>query len=355
MFRSPPVTLTEPARACSRGSKAAFTLVEVLVSMTILLMMLLIMTQVIGTTQKTWHAASSRLTQFREARTAFDTITRGLTQATLNPFRDFTYEGSTILGSPPKTAPTAAPTGYATSADLGFRIGAASKIFAGFGAPNMMPGHAVVFQAPLGNTITEINRPLNSLLCVSGYFVLFGTDLNYLPMGLVGRLQPRSRYRLYQYQPTTESNPVYNDVATQKRDAWVAIDSATATPDIRPVAENIVALILAPSFPGAAGGALVPLGRSPPGMVYDFNSYVDVAHKNQLPSSVQVAMVAMDEESAARVEQKYGTSAPTLFGATFVNADNLDADLREVRAALEKLRLNFRIFSSTVFIPAADK
>jgi len=355
MFRSPTVTLTEQARACPRGSKAAFTLVEVLVSMTILLMMLLIMTQVIGTTQKTWHAASSRLTQFREARTAFDTITRGLTQATLNPFRDFTYDGSNVLGSPPQGSPTAAPTGYAASADLGFRMGAASKIFTGFGAPNMMPGHAVIFQAPLGNTIVEAYRPLNSLLCVSGYFVLFGTDLNYLPMGLVGRLQPRSRYRLYQYLPTTESNPVYNDIATGKPADWVTVDSATSTADIRPVAENILALVLAPSFPGAAGGALVPLGHSPPGTIYDFNSYLDALHKNQLPSSVQVVMVAMDEESASRIEQQFGTGAPTLFGATFTNADNLDADLREVREALAKLRVNFRIFSSTVFIPAADK
>ena len=364
MVTTPAFNPTDPARARSRAGAAAFTLVEVLVSMAILLMMLLIMTQVISTTQKTWHAASARLTQFREARIAFDTITRGLSQATLNPYRDFNY-GSGTPGLPPGTSPLLPPIGFMRWADLGIHMDIASNVFTNFGSSNM-PGHAVIFQAPLGYTAIDSYHALNSLLCVSGYFVLFGSDVDYLPTGLISRLEPRSRYRLYQYQPTTESNPVfYNKINTPATPgAWATIDKSKmidnlGAPLYHPGAENILALVLAPSFnTGAPAGAVVALGAptTAPSQ-YSFNSYTDTdpAKQFHLPTSVQVVMVAMDEESASRVALMYGTNAPSLFNATFTNPGNLDGDLRLARLSLEKLRVNYRIFSSTVFIPAAEK
>ncbi len=361
MFCSNPVIPAGPARRRWRKACGAFTLVEVLVSVTILLMMLLIMTEVIGTTQRTWHGASSRLTQFREARNAFDTINRGLSQATINSFRDYYYDSVNKPGIPPATTPLAAPTGYTQCADLGIVMGQAPKIFTGYGSSTTMPGHAVLFVAPLGNVKKADYRPLNSLLCMCGYFVHFDTDSDYLPTGLVSRLQPRSRFRLYQFLPYSEYNLATNFAAAGQRGAWAT--AGVAKPFARDftsiVAENILALILAPSFAATAnGGGVVALGQSSPYTSYEFNSFDTNLPENlryHLPTSIQVVMVAMDEESATRVAQTSGQSAPVLFNTTFTNPSSLDNDLRLAREALQKLKVNFRIFSSTVFLPAADK
>jgi uncharacterized protein (TIGR02599 family) len=48
-----------------------FTLIELLVSMTFLVILMLVVSQVVGIVQRTWVRSNSRVSQFREARTAF--------------------------------------------------------------------------------------------------------------------------------------------------------------------------------------------------------------------------------------------------------------------------------------------
>src|SRR6478735_2184091 len=64
----------------------AFTLVELLLSMTILSVLMVVVVNVIGIVQQQWTRANSKVTAFREARMAFDVITRNLSQATLNTY-----------------------------------------------------------------------------------------------------------------------------------------------------------------------------------------------------------------------------------------------------------------------------
>ena len=344
-------TLTpRAARVACRRRFAAFTLVEVLVSMVILLMMMLIITQVISTAQRTWRQASARLSQFREARTAFDTITRGLSQATINSYRtyDYGYDGPAGI---PKDA-LQAPVGYVRTAELGLVMGPMATVLPGLGAPNVTPGHGVLFQAPLGYTATSAFRPLNRLLCVRGYFVLFSDDLGYMPQGLASRLESKSRFRLYEYQPTTETNTVYTGGSF---DGWTKVTKAAIDANKRPVAENILTLIMAPSFNTAAGGgALAVAGQNSGSATYDFNSYKSATNQYQLPTSVRVVMVAIDEESANRLSQQYGNRPPQLFSAAFSSPGSLTNDLKLVRESLLKAKVNFRIFSSTISIPSAD-
>ena len=79
---------------------AAFTLIELLVSVTFLVILMMVVTQVIGIVQRTWVRANSRVSQFREARRAFDLISRNLSQATLNTYwtTDLTQLSSDALG-----------------------------------------------------------------------------------------------------------------------------------------------------------------------------------------------------------------------------------------------------------------
>jgi len=105
---------------------------------------LLIITQVIGQAQRSWRSASSRVTQFREARIAFDTITRNLRQATLNSYRNFFYlsTGNQVPADVRET-----PDGYKRYAELGFRTDNAATIVSNAGGVDALPGHAVMFQA----------------------------------------------------------------------------------------------------------------------------------------------------------------------------------------------------------------
>ncbi len=348
----------DPALRTGRRRFRGFSLVEVLVSMTILLGMLLIITQVISSAQQTWRRASQRLSQFREARTAFDTITRGLSQAAINSYRTYDYG----YGGPPGVpkSPLQAPTGYTTTAELGIVMGQSNSIFTGLGGSTVSPGHAVLFQAPLGYTLNPDYRQLNRLMCVRGYYILFGSDTDYMPQGLTGSLQTKYRYRLWEYQPPAETNMVY---APGKTTAWTKVAAGDMAPSsgvntVRPVAENILTLVLAPSFGAAAsgGGSVVTVNQNSAPTHYEFNSYTpaDSALKYHLPTSVQVVMVAIDEESAIRLAQQYGTNPPQLYAASFNNPAALANDLKIVRESLLKRHVNFRVFSSSVILSAAN-
>src|SRR5258708_3308729 len=66
-----------------------FTLVELLVSMGILSVLSIILVSITNSTASTWRYPTSRIEQFRGAETAFEGITRRLSQATLNTYWDY--------------------------------------------------------------------------------------------------------------------------------------------------------------------------------------------------------------------------------------------------------------------------
>lgn len=348
----------------------AFTLVEVLVSMVILAMIMLIITQVIGQAQRSWQSASSRVTQFREARIAFDTITRNLRQATINSYRNFVYANNTQVPNDIKEAPV----GYKRYAELGFRTDNAAVLVSGGGSSASLPGHGVVFQAPLGKSITPGEIPgiplydqLKSLLCIRGYFVRYSSDSAFVPVGLRGRLEEKNRYRLYEYRPPSEVNSAYSEAASGASIGdWTTINSGAASQFIAPVAENIILLVLSPTFAQVEEDAAAPprLSSRDQGGIYSYNSYLGVTgaagqavEPHRLPRSVQVSLVAIDEESAKRLADQNGTGAPDLLGksgASFTNPDVFEQDMIKLKRTLSDMRLNYRVFSSTVFIPGAD-
>ena len=67
-------------------SATGFSLVELLVSMTILTAIMLLFVGILDQTQKTWNYAEGQISQFREARVAFDLMTKSISQATLNTY-----------------------------------------------------------------------------------------------------------------------------------------------------------------------------------------------------------------------------------------------------------------------------
>jgi uncharacterized protein (TIGR02599 family) len=347
------------------GIYRAFTLVEVMVSMVVLAIMMMLIAQIIGTTQRSWRSASSRLSQFREARIAFDTITRNLRQATLNAYRDFRYANGTNV--PSTSSPSEAPEGYMRISELAFVSGQAKDLVKGVPKASLS-GHAVFFQAPLGVTDPDTSpkvggRPkyenLKHLLCGRGYFVQFGDDSNYLPFDLKSRLTVTSRFRLMEYQPPAEKNTIYDST---DKDDWFDIDTAY----LRPVSDKIIGLILSPRL--ASGDESISVGgvsQKPTSIAPDYSfdsrkkdgSGSAQGMQHMLPPVVKVTMVALDDASMDQIARGRNSkvSLEDINDAMgkFDKASGYDSNLESLKRKLSDGKVNYRIFEATVVIPAS--
>lgn len=366
----PPVSLWR------RSAARAFTLVEILVSLGVLAILLLISAEVIGTVQTTWTSTNARVSQFREARTAFDIITRNLSQATLNTYLD--YDNNYLTSGDPASATTTAPSRYVRKSDLRFVCGQAANLVQSGGGGGILPGHAVFFQAPLGIAHDPNFAGLDRLLCGRGYFVQFTSDEFFRP-AFIASSTLRYRYRLMEYSPPAEQNLIYSDPATKS--AWMNRagiplqrgETALNRSLTRPVADNIIALVISPMIDSAATGAVAAGGtRSSTRIAENFEyDSEQIRLENQLglgqqgtqyllPPLVRVVLVAIDETSADRLSQTSGDAGTPPFGTQISDmitgrpATQLNQTLEEIGQLLrQQYRVNYRIFSATVSLRGA--
>lgn len=361
------------------ASPSGFTLVELLVSMSVLAILMVLVTQVVGQVQKTWLASNTRVSQFREARTAFDLVTHNLAQASLNPYWDTDSggiaNGSTTYAERAKQIPTQ----YVRKSDLQFITGRAADLVQG--APNKdaqhLPTSAVFFQATLGTTQVPDYERMQTLLCGRGYFIQFGDDAAFRPPFV---LTGTNRYRLMEYSPTSEHNTIYYDewknlgAKNWFRDAGAAMDRATeataagnSTTSIargytRPIAENIVTFVVAPRVSTQSAQAS---GKNDPHWIapnyaYDSTQKDNISTTNPqgtqhlLPPLVDVVMIAIDEASQDNFDT---TDLGNLQGLFTANASQIDTNISEAERILVnrpgKKPINFRIFKTTIEIRAA--
>lgn len=118
------------------GMASGFTLLEMMLATAVLALLLTLVFQVIGLTQRATSLVTGQLQAFQEARIGFETLNRKLRQATLNTYWDYDNPAN--------------PTRYQRSSELQFLSGpTGTPFFAGlFG--NHHPSHALFFAAPLG-------------------------------------------------------------------------------------------------------------------------------------------------------------------------------------------------------------
>lgn len=365
-----------PVSRWRRSAARAFTLVEILVSLGVLAILLLISAEVIGTVQTTWTSTNARVSQFREARTAFDIITRNLSQATLNTYLD--YDNNYLTSGDPASATTTAPSRYVRKSDLRFVCGQAANLVQSGGGGGILPGHAVFFQAPLGIAHDPNFAGLDRLLCGRGYFVQFTSDEFFRP-AFIASSTLRYRYRLMEYSPPAEQNLIYSDPATKS--AWMNRagiplqrgETALNRSLTRPVADNIIALVISPMIDSAATGAVAAGGtRSSTRIAENFEyDSEQIRLENQLglgqqgtqyllPPLVRVVLVAIDETSADRLSQTSGDAGTPPFGTQISDmitgrpATQLNQTLEEIGQLLrQQYRVNYRIFSATVSLRGA--
>ena len=348
----------------SRQQHRGFTLVELLASTAILTIIMLACVTAISTVQKSMVLTRTKTDQFREARQAFDLITRTLSQATLNTYWDYYFTG-TLSNIPPSTG-YLAPSGYIRQSELQFISGPASDIFEGVVSRADMPGHAVFFQAPLG--LKADGNSLGSLLNARGYFVRFGDDLKDRPPFLDSNLVPvKFRYRLMEYRPPAESSGGASNRIYSAPDDW--IPTARSQQSERVVADNIVLLLISPRV---SDQAAVAVGGARPTWVAPFYHYdsrdpnnatktkeavsvvgasVRQGTQHLLPPLLEVTMVAVDDQSFENWIAKHGHGSQDILkeaGVAFSDASRYQQDMKKLGDFLTHERLSFRVFATTV-------
>ncbi|QIF05812.1 Verru_Chthon cassette protein C [Roseimicrobium sp. ORNL1] len=356
--------------SASLGAGAAFTLLEIMISTAIVSVLMLVCVSALDQTQKTWKFSQAKVEQYREARLAFEAITRNLSQATLNTYWDYYYQ-ETGTNEPPQDS-TVQPGAYVRFSELQFRSGQASNLLGSGATPSDNPGHVVFFQAPLG--LSQQYRELGTLLNARGYYVQFGSDVKDRPPFLAEKGVPEKlRYRLMEYRPPAErpSLSLQGNAVYAKPDTWYQQDRADVS---EPLADNIILLLVSPRVSEAmaetANRSATWIAPSYRYNSLDCDNSTITPEKVQilsdgtavqgtqhlLPPQVQITLVALDEPSAQRfAEQSANRSVDILgeAGAPFAIAADYDRDLSRLKDYLNGRRLNYRVFTSSVTMRSA--
>lgn len=354
----------KPPPTHHRRRAVAFTLVELLVSTTVLAILLVVMATAMGTVQRSWRGSKEKVDQFREARAAFEAITRQLSQATLNTYWDYYYRetGSNV---PPADSHTP-PAGYVRQSELQFLSGPAEDLIGSVvSAP--VSGHALFFQAPLGHSANY--RGLGSLLNGRGFYAQWREDSGSRPDFLPPAVSPvKRRFRLMEYRPVSEAASVEGGTVKGNRiytrpDGWHSEDLELQS---RALATNILALIVSPQATATEGDQkpwwIAPAyrydsrdadNRSPArdGLVITTGGEVRQGTQHLLPPIVRVTLVAADEDSFARWLESNTDFEGNLLekaGAPFTDAARYDSDLTTLKNYLSSQRINHRVFTLAV-------
>ena len=371
-----------------------FTLVELMVSIAILVILMMVMTQFVGLVQRNWVRSNARVSQFREARLAFDTFTRHVSQATLNTYWESASDPFRTDAAGQQVTRARA---NLRQSELQFVCGPTMRLLTSAGGSKAdYPGHAIFFQAPLGvtrlvaSTAAQANTEnMVNLLCGRGYFVEWGDDKPYRPpfLNQLNSVPPRFRLRLMEYSPTAEMNRIYADgfrlidpadrTKIKNTRLWFQ-DALTATVRdnetsasrafTRPIAENILALVISPrvEINTAAGGAVQqPFAIAPQ---YEFDSTLITSPgatliggpqgtQHQLPPLLRVSMVVLDQRAAETLSGNETLRKQVLDQASslFASAAEYDSDLEgtpekpgKLKQLLMSNRLDYRVFATTI-------
>ena len=321
--------------------------------MAILAIMLVALFGVLDQSQKAWLRGQSHLSQFREGRTAFEKMTRRLAEADLRPYWDYEYPGGNTSQSPDY---------FTRQSELHFVSGPAAATTGGIPPlidKSGVQSHSVFFHGPFGVKEADHWTDFSSLLNGWGYFVEFGDDSRDRPPFLEGRnrIKKRFRFRLMELQVPAEVLTTYSSKLSQQNgvsNLYRWFRDAIADGYARPIAENVLALIISPQ---AQEDTLANIWDIAPEYAYDTRAfqrglsgtYAVRRSKHQLPPLLRVTMVVMDETSAIQLEERLGDQQPD-FGLDrlFQKAPQYEEDLASLEKTLQDQRVAYRVFHTVI-------
>lgn len=333
-------------------------MIELLVAMGILSVLMLMMTLLLDQVQQSWQYSESRISQFREARVAFDLMSRNISQASLNTYWDLKDDDDDGIVDQ-----------YFRTSELHFTVLDAEKELSGKAGRQQPVGSAIFFQAPLG--YSDDYRNLNNLFNAVGYFVAWGDDVNFRPS--IIRSDPEVRFRIFEFRPPAEANQVFADGAEEREkaggateqvfDKWYTqsvsgLDNQLSFEQyLNPLAKNVIIVVVSPreSISSESGSRDTSFSRIAPAYTFDSNDPSPSRERftHQLPPLVRITMIAIDEEGGARLGAD-GGQVPTLISpALFQNASQYESDLLTATQELTERNLNYKVFSSLISIRSA--
>ena len=390
---------------------AAFTLVEMLVSMAVLVLLVAILSELMSGLRQAIAGTTSQIGEFQSSRDAFETMTRRISQATLNSYDDQVPTSPTFTLTPQQLAQeglqnATLTAGYLPASELRFVSGPAVNVING-GAPGTSQtsgtggqSDAIFFQAPLGYTSASGFTGLLNLLNTVGYFTQWGSD-QYLRPGFLNQLNVPYRYRMRLMEmiepsdhltiyndtsgPKTPGNPQYSNSWYYNGQDWFKTPMGNSN-YVHVIAENVILLVLLPMV--APQNAQNPVGGDTDGTSLDiapnyyfnsspYESGTSAATSNTqypmlpnlLPPMVYVLMIAVDEQSFSRFEKIRSDGQPdqdpsSLLGmgngtGTFLQKADYKSrwgtsttgsvgDIVAVETALTAAKINYRVYSAAV-------
>jgi uncharacterized protein (TIGR02599 family) len=357
---------------------AGFTLVEILVAAAVTVILVGILLSISTLTGNVVKQASATLTSFTTARTAFDALTQKLSQATLNTYLDYYDASGNQRSSHLSTNSGSAfvAVSYGRASDLQFYV-----------RKNLMNhgGQEVYFAAPQAYAVPDQTdkiqiQSVQGLLNSCGYYVSYGDSALFQPTAIVAH---RYRYRLMQGLEPTESFSVFSGTTTPyfvgpsggaDSASWIqnirntASGPVNGSVDVTPLADNVIALVVWPrlSYQDDPKGTSLstdytydsqnPINVQP---VQAGAFYTQGQTADQLPPTVEVTMVVVDEPSAVRLYGAVGQVAPngafetalttsSAGGVPFKKVANYTQDVSSVANTLAAAHVNYQIFNATV-------
>lgn len=343
-----------------KSDSLGFSLIELMVAMGILTILMLMLTVLLDQIQRSWRFSESRISQFREARVAFDLMAKNMGQASLNTYWDMvTNEDGDIER-------------YSPTSELHFiTLNDVSQDLPPTNTQTPL-GHGIFFQAPLG--FSTQYRNLNNLFNARGYFVSWGSDKRFKPSFVDS--EDRFRFRLMEFRPPAESNQVFQDGKDerdkgdpQEFDQWykqaLSVGDGDFESHLNPLAENIIAVIISPrdSIENASSSRNQNFSEIAPSYSYNSNDPTRVkdpkdefsSFTQQVPPLIRLTMIAIDETAAVR--ETDGSSIPDdiygEIGKLFKNTANFTADIEQVSRDLSNEGINHKVFSTLVLLRSA--
>jgi uncharacterized protein (TIGR02599 family) len=373
-----------------RTADAAFSLIELMVSVAVLSLLMVLVFQMLDETQKTWSRAKGMISSFKDARDGFEAMNRNVSQSTLN-----TYIGYDTVGTT-----SSVPKKFARKSELHFVCGPASELLESKEGRTRLT-HTVFFQAPLGYQTIETRSTqsvrkdpfgeLDSLLNGWGYFVEYGSDEADRPQFLSTLSPPvptRSRFRLMEFRQPAEATTIYQykleeNRPTQDEKIWEWFRSRKFGVDhppnydpqgapgairtTRALADNIIALIISPrlaendissSSENTSDFRFREATDISPDYIYDsrrFHSKTDdraTYSRHQVPPVLRVTMVAIDEVDAYRYSAQNPGDAVPKYAPTetdwFKEVKNYGKDLQKLTESLNAVGIRHRVFTSNI-------
>ena len=321
--------------------------------MAVLSLLLVVMVSMLNQTTSAWRSTRGKIEQFRQARDAFESLTRKISQSTLNTY--WGYLDANGNARTPANSSSFVAVRYARQSELRFLSGPALAGTAGGSPPR--PAHSIFFLAPLGEVDDSNFSGLQNLLNTWGYFIEFADDSKLRPPFVT--LPVKNRFRLMELMQPSEAMTIYNytsgtnGTSSYSGHEWFTDALSAATPPVHVLAENVIALVLIPKLAPEEDPTGTLLS---PNYLYDSTvqrTNPSINPKNQLPPVVQMTMVAIDEASANRMGALANSDLRAMLGTLFSDATLYGADLATLEAFLVGRRINYRIFTTNISIKGA--